>query len=69
MFFQTPESGQLISMGQQTYRLEMTIILTANHWAEPSDVRIRCGILIDQDERAGEDKENGEEKMEMDEKW
>lgn len=48
-------------MGPHTYRLDMTLILTADHWAEPSDVRIRCGVLVDQEED-----EEREEKMEVD---
>jgi hypothetical protein len=52
-------------MGSQTYRLEMTLILSAEHWAEPSDVRIRCGVLTDQDEEE-EENSGGDEKMEVD---
>ncbi|KAI6192311.1 hypothetical protein M3Y97_00323500 [Aphelenchoides bicaudatus] len=60
--YQEPQSSQLIPTGSQTFRLEMPIILTAEHWAEPSDVRIRCGFLINQD-----DGEEYEDRMDVDE--
>lgn len=47
----------------------MTLIISASHWAEPSDVRIRCGLLISDEDEKEETKHEEDVEMSEEDDW
>ena len=53
--YQQPQPAELVQVSERLHRLRMTLLLSADLWAEASDVRVRCGLLTT-DGRGGDAK-------------
>ncbi|KAI6225270.1 hypothetical protein M3Y99_01357000 [Aphelenchoides fujianensis] len=54
--FQQPQPFELERLSGRLCRLRMTLLLHAEQWCDPADVRIRCGVVTNP-RAAGEDEE------------
>ena len=43
--YQQPQQFELERLSPRLCRLRMTLLLSAEQWAESSDIRLRCGLL------------------------